>query len=96
MKRYALSEEADADILNTLVGSIQQWGLVRAERYILEMHGAFENLAAFPNIGRNIGHVREGYFQFPHDSHNVFYQKTDEGIVIMRVLHQKQPPELHL
>ena len=91
MKRYALSEDADADILQILTAAIRQWGLARSERYILELHIAFENLAAFPGIGRDIGSLRKGYFQFPHDSHNVFYQKTDDGILIVRVLHQKQP-----
>jgi toxin ParE1/3/4 len=95
MMHYVLSEEADADILQILTASIRQWGLARSETYILDLHVAFENLAAFPDIGREVGHLRAGYFRFPHERHNVFYQKTDYGILIIRVLHQKQPPEHH-
>lgn len=96
MKRYALSQAADADLEHIIADSVKQWGLERAERYILDLHAAFENLAAFPDIGRDMGQLREGYFQFPHDSHRVFYRKTDEGILIIRVLHQKQQPENYL
>ena len=96
MSRYALSEAADADISHILTESVRRWGWARAERYILELHAAFENLAMFPAIGRDVGYLRQGYLRFPYASHRVFYRKSDEGIVIVRVLHQKQQPENYL
>ena len=53
MNRYVLSEAADADIEGIARHSITQWGLVRAERYILELHRAFETLGEFPHLGRD-------------------------------------------
>ena len=47
-------------------------------------------------MGRDAGHIREGYFTFQHVSHSVFYQKTEAGVFIVRVLHQKQLPENYL
>jgi toxin ParE1/3/4 len=96
MNSYALSEAADADIARIITDSIKHWGEARAERYILDLHAAFENLAAFPTIDRDASHYRSGYFQFPHDSHTVFYQKTGTGIFIVRILHQKQQPQNYL
>jgi toxin ParE1/3/4 len=96
MNNYVLSETADADIEGIARYSITQWGLARAERYILELHQAFETLAEFPHLGKNAGHVRVGYFRLDHGSHSVFYQKTDAGVFIVRVLHQKQQPENYL
>jgi toxin ParE1/3/4 len=96
MSDYTLSEAADADLQRILTGSIAQWGLARAERNILEMPQAFEALAAFPHMGRDAGHIREGYFTFQQVSHSVFYQKTEAGVFIVRVLHQKQLPENYL
>jgi toxin ParE1/3/4 len=96
MTHYALSEAADDDIQHILKDSLQRWGVARSERYILAMHTAFENLATFPDIGLDVGYLRIGYLQLPHDSHNVFYQKTADGILIVRVLHQKQRAERHL
>jgi toxin ParE1/3/4 len=96
MNRYVLSEAADADIEGIARYSITEWGLFRAERYILELHEAFEMLAEFPHLGRDAGHVRLGYFRFDHDRHSVFYQKAGAGVFIVRVLHQKQQPENYL
>ena len=96
MNRYVLSEAADADIDGIARHSITRWGLARAERYILELHQAFETLGEFPHLGRDVGHLRAGYFRFEHDSHSVFYRKMDDGILIVRVLHQKQQPENYL
>ena len=96
MSGYALSEAADADIEHIVRESVKHWGVARAERYVFDLHEAFENLAAFPGIGNDAGHLREGYFQFPHDSHSIFYRKTDDGILIVRVLHQRQMPENYL
>jgi toxin ParE1/3/4 len=96
MTGYALSQAEDADIEQIIADSVKRWGLTRAERYIFDLHEAFENLAAFPHIGNDAGHLRAGYFQLPHASHSIFYQKTDDGILIVRVLHQKQLPENYL
>jgi toxin ParE1/3/4 len=96
MTSYILSAAADADVERILVGSISHWGVARAERYIRELHEAFEALGLIPHIGRDAGHIREGYFQFYHGSHSVFYQTTDAGIFIVRILHQKQMPENYL
>jgi toxin ParE1/3/4 len=96
MNGYTLSEAADADLQHILTESSTQWGFGRAERYILDLHQALESLAAFPNIGRDIGHIRQGYFWFRHASHGIFYQKTNAGVFIVRVLHQRQVPENYL
>ena len=90
MSSYVLSEAADADIAGITRHSITHWGLARAERYILELHQAFETLSQLPDLGRNAGHLRPGYFRFDHKIHSVFYQKTASGIFVVRVLHQKQ------
>ncbi len=73
-----------------------RWGRLRAERYVLELHSAFETLASFPDMGRDAGYLREGYLQFQHVSHGVFYRKIDDGVLIVRILHNRQMPENYL
>ena len=90
MNSYLLSEAADADIQHIFTNSVAQWGQPRAEQYVLELHEAFETLSVFPHLGRDIGYIRTGYLRFDHERHAVFFQKTADGIVIIRVLHQRQ------
>jgi toxin ParE1/3/4 len=93
---YALSGEADADIENIAEVSLQQWGLVRAERYILELHDAFRRLADFPDLGRDASLVRFGYRKIEVAGHSVFYRRVEDSVLIVRVLHQRMDFERHL
>ena len=96
MVRYALSGKADADIEAIAEGSLQQWGLTRAEKYILGLHETFQMLVDFPDLGRDVGHIRPGYRKIETASHSVFYRKTEEGVLIVRILHQSMDFERHL
>jgi toxin ParE1/3/4 len=93
---YALSREADADIQHIAEISLRQWGLARAEKYILDLHETFEMLVEFPDLGRNASHIRPGYRKTETASHSVFYRKTEDGVLIVRVLHQRMDFERHL
>jgi toxin ParE1/3/4 len=96
MNSYSLSNKAALDIEEIAEYSITNWGFARAERYILDLHRAFETLAEFPHLGRDAGHLRPGYFRFEHDRHSVFYRKMESGVFIVRVLHMTQQADNHL
>jgi len=63
---------------------------------VLELHTAFETLSVFTHLGRDIGYIWTGYLRFDHERHSVFFQKTADGILIMRVLHHRQQHADHL
>ncbi len=92
MGNYGLSRRADAEVAAIAEDS----GLARAERHIMALHGTFSLLAEFPDLGRGAGHVRAGYRKIDSGSHSVFYQKTDGGVLIVRVLHQRMDFDRHL
>ena len=72
MCSYALSQKADEDIATIARDSVEKWGLARAERYVLELHDAFERLSEFPDMGRRVDEVRPGYLQWGSASHVIF------------------------
>ena len=90
MHSYILSDLADADILEIARNSVKNWGFARAERYVMELHRTFEMLSEFPHLGRDLARVRLGYFRFEHASRSVYFQKTETGISIVRILHKRQ------
>jgi toxin ParE1/3/4 len=75
---YTLSREADADIQHIAEISSRQWGLARAEKYILDMHETFQVLVEFPDLGRDASHIRPGYRKIEAGSHSAFYSE-DRG-----------------
>jgi toxin ParE1/3/4 len=96
MGSYALSRQADNDIQAIAEDSVRTWGLARAETYILALHQAFQQLSEFPDMGRDVSHIRPGYRRMDSNSHAVFYKKTDSGVLIVRVLHQRMDFVRHL
>ncbi len=89
MGGYTLSQKADDDLVDIAWTSVPQWGLARAERYIFSLHEAFERLTELPDIGRKVDAIRPGYLQMESASHAVFYRKTETGVPIVRVQHER-------
>jgi toxin ParE1/3/4 len=93
---YILSGKADTDIETIAEASLRQWGLARAEKYILEIHQTFRMLAEFPDLGRDVGHIRLGYRKIETASHSIFYRKAEDSVLIVRILHQSMDFARHL
>jgi toxin ParE1/3/4 len=96
MASYELSGPADRDLTDIYVYSYRQFGESKADDYLLALYDCFPLLADQPTMGRSIHYLRAGYFRFEHAHHTVFYLKTEGGIRIMRVLHERMDPERHL
>lgn len=92
MNSYALTKAAEADLRQIARHTLRQWGADQVKTYMSALDRAFENLAVYPDAGRSAGNLREGYFRFESQRHAVFYRKTANGILIVRVLHQKMEP----
>ena len=53
-------------------------------------------LAEFPDLGRDASDIQAGYRKIETASHSVFYRKTEDGVLIVRVLHQHMDFGRHL
>jgi len=94
--RYTLTPRAQADLDEIWDYSFSQWGLDRAERYVLEIKAAIEHTAKNPRRGRSCDTLREGYRKRPVGSHVLFYRWLPEGVNVVRILHQRMDFEQHL
>ncbi len=93
---FYIHEKADSDLEDIFDYSVEQFGFVRAEQYIYDLEKVFRDLAANPKLGRRFDPDINYYFQYPVESHSIFYAPTDTGVDIFRVLHQSMLPTLHL
>lgn len=96
MKRYSLSQEADRDIEGIARETVKRWGWPQAEKYLDELHQAFETLVEFRELGRDVSYLRPGYWRLEHASHSIFYRHTADGILIVRILHNRMQAEHYL
>ena len=96
MSTYRLTPAAQQDISAIWGFTEDRWDIRQAETYIREIQAAIERISADPRRGRSINEVRQGYFSYAIGSHAIFYRRSADGVVIVRVLHQRMDHSRHL
>jgi len=93
---FHIHEKADSDLESIFDYSVEHFGFARAEQYICDIEWAFKALAANPQLGRHFDPDIKRYYQYPVESHCIFYTPTNTGIEVFRILHKSMLPTLHL
>jgi toxin ParE1/3/4 len=94
MTAYRYSKLARLDLIEIGDYTLDQWGIEQALRYLNSLEECFERIAANPGIGRRCDRIREGYRRFEHQKHVIFYRSDPEGVLIVRILHERMLPEI--
>ena len=95
-KVFSVRKVADKDLEEILRYSINNWGAIRAERYIREIIESFQMLADNYAIGLNYNHIRPNIYAYRVVSHIVFYKPTKNGVTILRVLYKSMDFKRHI
>jgi toxin ParE1/3/4 len=96
MAIYKLTNKAEIEIENIYEYSIINFGLQVAQVYLLGLHDCFDLLADYQSFGTDYGFIEPGLFRYEYRSHSIYYQITEDGILIVRVLGSKQDPARHI
>jgi len=96
MNKYRLSPRARADLREILRYIVERWGKERARRYQYELRQAIERVAADPRLGRPCEDLRPGYLRYLAGTHMVFFRIGENGIDVIRILHQNMDYPRHL
>jgi toxin ParE1/3/4 len=96
MAENRLSAEADRDLYDIAVYTLDNGGLAQAERYVTRLHRLLERLAQNPRLGVASDHIRPGYFRRRYQGHMIFYTLSRNGITVIRVLHGQADYLQHL
>ena len=96
MKQYRLTPAARRDLSSIWDFTEERWDGRQAETYVMEIRAAIERIAEEPARGRACDEIREGYRRYGIGSHLLFYVEREDGVDIVRILHQRMDPTLHL
>ena len=88
MPRAAYSAKAVSDLRDIWLYSANTCGSEQADQYTDDIQDACRDLASGRKVGR-VAPERSGYFRFLIARHGVFFVKRGEGILVMRILHQR-------
>lgn len=75
--------------------TVGQWSADQADRYHKAIVSAATELASGTKVGRPV-EVRAGYLKYRVGSHFIFYRRTDAGIDVIRILHQRMDTDQHI
>jgi toxin ParE1/3/4 len=92
MSNYRLSPLAEEDLFKIISTTIESLGSAQAKVYAQTIDAALLKLAQYPDFGRERNDVYNGAKSFPVEKHIVFYQVSDDGIDVTRILHQRMDP----
>ncbi len=96
MAAYQLTNKAESEIERIYEYSILNFGLQVAQDYVSGLHHCFELLADNPSWGNNYDFIEPGLLRYEYRSHSIYYQQTEDAILVVRVLGSKQNPALHI
>ena len=96
MVAYSLSSKAAADLDGIYEYTILNFGLEKAQAYLLGLHERFQALAGNPKLGRSAEQLAPELRRYEHQSHVIFYVPQRGGVLIVRVLHESMDAPRHL
>lgn len=94
--RYRLTPAAQRDLSSIWDYTAERWDAGQAETYVLEIRSAIERIAEQPDRGRAVDEVRVGYRRYAIGSHLIFFVGSEDGVDVVRILHQRIDPARHL
>ncbi|MFQ3195025.1 MAG: toxin ParE1/3/4 [Colwellia sp.] len=95
MSNYRLSPLAEEDLYKIISTTMSTWGNEQAKVYAQNIEAALIKLAQYPNFGRERNEIYKDAKSFPVEKHIVFYQVSDSGIDVARILHQRMDLSKH-
>jgi toxin ParE1/3/4 len=87
---------AEADLSEIADYTLRNWGEVQCDRYLDQLERCCQHLADDRVQGRACDSIRPGLRRRQQGKHVIFYQRAGEGIVVLRILHERMLPELHI
>ncbi|GAB5347949.1 type II toxin-antitoxin system RelE/ParE family toxin [Alteriqipengyuania sp. 357] len=96
MRELRLSRKAAADLSDIADFTIAEFGIEQARKYRDQFAKCFASLLDNPMLGRSADELAPGLRRIRQQAHVVFYEPSEEAVLIVRVLHHRMDFEQHL
>ena len=95
-KKINITPQARSDLKNILKYTQKTWGTEQRVRYKKLLDDALTKIAANPALGKPRQELRLGYYSYHVGRHYIFYRVLDDGVEVVRVLHDSMDVGQHL
>lgn len=89
---FTLTERAKQDLENLTDFSMMRFGHSQTRAYLRHLESALTQLSEMPTLGRFRPELAHGLRSYPCSRHTIYYLEQDNGVVIIRILHQSMEP----
>jgi toxin ParE1/3/4 len=96
MAGFRLTRRAEADLLEIADYTHRTWGEAQCARYLDQIEDCCRRLGEHSILGRACDRIRPGLRRREQGKHVVFYRRDGDGILVLRILHERMLPELHI
>lgn len=96
MTKAELTCDAERDLFDIYLYGIERFGLRAAERYAAALTAKITAAAENPSFGVDYDFVRTSVRRYECVSHAIYYRATEDGILVLRILHGHMDPGRHL
>ena len=96
MPRVTKQGQAETDLLEIWMYTYKEWGPQQADKYLDELDAAFKLLAQQPLICRERSEFTPPVRIQHHQHHLIVYLAKEDGINVVRVLHETMDIVSHL
>jgi toxin ParE1/3/4 len=86
--KIVLNEAAIRDLEEIWLYTFHKSSIEQADRYHTLIMNEIEFLSKKPKSGKNIDHLRVGYWSAKVKSHIIFYRLYETEIEVIRILHE--------
>ena len=87
--KYRISASAIEDLESIWEYTFKNWSKDQADRYHGLIINEIEFVAENDAVGKEMGHVKEGYLVTYVKSHMIFFKRNQGLLEVIRILHQK-------
>ena len=93
---YKFSNFSAEDFGKIYEYTLLNFGVKQADEYTYEREPFFETLAKTPLMGCEYPEIKTGIRRMDYIQHAIFYRVRDHDILVIRILHHKMEPMIHL
>jgi toxin ParE1/3/4 len=89
MEQVILSKEAREDLIEIGRYTQEKWGKEQRLKYLEQFHSTLKKLAEGKSKGRQRNELVGAPLSYGEGSPIIFYQETEKGIEVLRILHKR-------
>ena len=94
--KYQISRSTARDLFEIGRYTVREWGENQADIYLSALETRFQWLTGNKPLWRRRPDIHENVYSYQHERHIIIFTERDDGLRIIRVLHERMDVAGHL